>query len=105
MVCGAINLCCFLRFLGSDCADIAEVMPFDIGEVFELLRRIEEVQIRTAQGSGAEYLGALISQLKKGGEYEALRELESVRFALARYFARCSVLSIGGRGHLLNETG
>jgi nuclear pore complex protein Nup85 len=79
----------------------AEVMPFDVTEVFELLRRLEEVQTRAAQGSGPEYLGALMYQLQKGGEREALRQLESVRLALARYFARCSVLAVGGKGRIL----
>jgi len=78
------------------------MMPFHPSEVFELLRRLEEVQTRAGQGAGVEYLGALISQLQKGGEREALRELESVRLALARYFARCSVVAVGGRGHVLN---
>lgn len=76
-------------------------MPFDVTEVFELLRRLEEVQTRTAQGSGPEYLGALMYQLQNGGEREALRQLESVRLALARYFARCSVLAVGGKGRVL----
>jgi nuclear pore complex protein Nup85 len=76
-------------------------MPFEVSEVFELLRRLEEVQTRAAQGSGSEYLGALMRQLRKGGEREALRQLESVRLALARYFARCSVLAVGGKGRIL----
>ena len=81
----------------------AEVMPFEVTEVFELLRRLEEVQTRTAQGSGPEYLSALMCQTQKGGEPEALRQLESVRLALARYFARCSVLAVGGKGRILPQ--
>lgn len=79
---------------------IDDIMPFDVLEVFELLRRLEEVQTRVAQGSGTEYLGILMRQLQKGGEKEALRQLESVRLALARYFARCSVLHVGGKGQI-----
>lgn len=79
-------------------------MPFEVSEVYELLRRLEVVQTRTAQGSGVEYLGALLSQVSKGGEMEALRQLETVRLALARYFARCSVLAVGGRGHILAQS-
>ncbi|KAF8587870.1 hypothetical protein K439DRAFT_1630322 [Ramaria rubella] len=82
----------------------AEVMPFEVTEVFELLRRLEEVQTRAAQGSGSEYLNALMIQLKKGGERDALRQLESVRLALARYFARCSVLAVGGKGRILTQS-
>lgn len=78
-------------------------MPFEVTEVFELLRRLEEVQTRTAQGSGPEYLSALMCQTQKGGEPEALRQLESVRLALARYFARCSVLAVGGKGRILPQ--
>lgn len=80
-------------------------MPFEVSEVFELLRRLEEVHTRAAQGSGPEYLGALMRQLGKGGEREALRQLESVRLALARYFARCSVLAVGGKGRILLTQG
>jgi len=80
---------------------VAEIMPFEVLEVFELLRRLEELQTRAAQGSGPEYLSALIRQLGNGGEREALRQLESVRLALARYFARCSVLAVGGKGRIL----
>jgi len=80
-----------------------EVMPFDVSEVFELLRRLEEVQTRAAQGSGLGYLSALVMQIEKGGEREALRHLESVRLALARYFARCSVLAVGGQGQIITQ--
>lgn len=79
-------------------------MPFDVSEVYELLRRLEEVQARTTQGSGSDYLGVLVSQYAKDGEIEALRQLDTVRLALARYFARCSVLAVGGRGRILAQS-
>lgn len=79
-------------------------MPFDVSEVYELLRRLEEVQTRTTQGSGSDYLSVLVSQYPKDGEIEALRQLDTVRLALARYFARCSVLAVGGRGRILAQS-
>ncbi|GJJ11510.1 hypothetical protein Clacol_005743 [Clathrus columnatus] len=80
------------------------IMPFEVSEVYELLRRLEEVQSRASQGSGLDYLSALVPQVSKNGEIEALRQLETVRLALARYFARCSVLAVGGRGRILPQT-
>ena len=79
----------------------ADVMSFEVTEVFKLLRGLEKVQTRTTQGADPEYLSALMLQMEKGAEREALRQLESVRLALARYFARCSVLAIGGKSRIL----
>lgn len=62
----------------------------------ELLRRLEEVFVRTSQGSGDDYLRVLTKMIKGGGEKEALERLKVVRLALARYFARCTFSGIGG---------
>lgn len=58
----------------------------------ELLRKLEEVFVRTSQGSGEDYLSVLMKTIKGGGEKEALDRLNVVRLALARYFARCTSL-------------
>lgn len=54
-----------------------------------LLQRLEEVSMRTAQGCGEDYLHILARVLSVGGPKEAIRRLDALRLALARYFARC----------------
>lgn len=63
----------------------------------ELLKKLEEVLIRAEQGSGEDYLAVLIRSIKGGGEKEALNRLKMVRLGLARYFARCTVIGVGGK--------
>jgi nuclear pore complex protein Nup85 len=74
-------------------------MLITVEEAYELLRHLEEVHIHAEQGSGADYLGAL-ELIMRGGDQDsgkaqdtnnALRQLQVVRLALARYLARCSV--------------
>ncbi|KAG1817067.1 Nup85 nucleoporin-domain-containing protein [Suillus subaureus] len=62
-----------------------------------LLQHLEEVIARTDQGSGDEYLRILISKLGSGGTSEALHALQGVRLALAKYFARCTMIGTGGK--------
>ncbi|KAF9648762.1 hypothetical protein BDM02DRAFT_3180018 [Thelephora ganbajun] len=72
-------------------------MLFTSANIGLLLRKMEEVQTRTSQGSGKDYLSVLVrivrSSGRKGivGEKEALNKLKAVRVALTEYFARCSV--------------
>jgi nuclear pore complex protein Nup85 len=67
---------------------------------------MEEVQTRTSQGSGEDYLSVLVKIIRSsggkgtGGEKEALNKLKTVRLALAKYFARCGVIGVGGRDSL-----
>ncbi|KAF5383546.1 hypothetical protein D9615_003741 [Tricholomella constricta] len=56
----------------------------------ELLRKLEEIFVRTSQGAGDEYLSVLMRTMHGSGEKEALEQLKLVRLALARYFARCT---------------
>jgi nuclear pore complex protein Nup85 len=72
-------------------------MLFTFTGACELLNRLEEVHIRAAQGSGDDYLSVLVKMTKGGGEQEALLKLRTVRVALARYFARCAVIDVGGK--------
>ncbi|KAG2355971.1 Nup85 nucleoporin-domain-containing protein [Suillus spraguei] len=62
-----------------------------------LLQHLEEVIARTDQGSGDEYLSVLISKLGSSGTTEALHALQGVRLALAKYFARCTMIGTGGK--------
>jgi nuclear pore complex protein Nup85 len=57
----------------------------------ELLRKIEEISIRSSQGSGRDYLSVLQRVMPGAGETEALDRLKTVRLALARYIARCTI--------------
>lgn len=56
-----------------------------------LLRRLEEVTMRTRQGCGDDYLGVLARILELDGPREALRRLDVLRLAIARYLARYTV--------------
>ena len=79
---------------------------FDEQDIYDLLMHVEEISIRTEQGCGDDYLVALekIAKLEKetnkgksAGEPSetALKQMEEVRLAFARYFAR--LFTIGGR--------
>ncbi|KAG2011366.1 hypothetical protein CC2G_011493 [Coprinopsis cinerea AmutBmut pab1-1] len=57
-----------------------------------LLRRLEDVVTKSSQGGSSEYL-SLLSRTINGDEEAAFRHLRTVRLALARYFARCTVLN------------
>jgi len=63
----------------------------------ELLQKLEEIFIRAEQGSGDDYLPVFMRTMKTGSEKEALNRLKTARLALARYFARCTVIGVGGK--------
>lgn len=69
---------------------------FTMSDAGVLLRKLEEIFIRTSQGGGEDYLSVLVKTIKGAGEKEALERLKIVRLALARYFARCTVIGLGG---------
>lgn len=79
-------------------ASIGDDHCFEERDAYDLLRYLEEIHIRTEQGCGSDYLGALERMMdaeeKKGGvtrqhkEDDAIKQLEVVRLALARYLAR-----------------
>lgn len=72
-------------------------MLFSYSGACQLLRRLEEIFIRAEQGSGTDYLDVLMRTMKNAGEKEALNRLKTVRLSLARYFARCTVIDVGGK--------
>ncbi|KAG8869065.1 hypothetical protein FRB97_001630 [Tulasnella sp. 331] len=81
-----------------------EELWFAEEDAYDLLRRVEEIYIRSEQGSGSDYLGALEKIMKVSRSKEsagrqgststteappqALKQLEVVRLSLARYLAR-----------------
>lgn len=71
-----------------------ELVPkllFSSADAIELLRKLEEITIRSSQGSGEDYLMVLIRTIRGGGMKDALERLKTVRLAIARYLARCTV--------------
>ena len=73
------------------------MLLFSYSGACQLLKRLEEIFIRAEQGSGVDYLDVLMRTMKNAGEKEALNRLKTVRLSLARYFARCTVIDVGGK--------
>ncbi|KAF7969294.1 hypothetical protein HWV62_22433 [Athelia sp. TMB] len=73
------------------------VLLFSYSGACQLLKRLEEIFIRAEQGSGIDYLDVLMRTMNNVGEKEALNRLKTVRLSLARYFARCTVIDVGGK--------
>jgi nuclear pore complex protein Nup85 len=88
----AVLLCDSRQLLQHDAT-----LLFPYASACVLLQHLEEVVARTDQGSGDEYLRVLISKLNSGGTAEALHTLQGVRLALAKYFARCTMIGTGGK--------
>lgn len=62
-----------------------------------LLQRVEEISIRSSQGSGDDYLNVIQRAIRGRGHKVALERLKTVRLALARYLARCTILGAESR--------
>ncbi|KAH9888788.1 Nup85 nucleoporin-domain-containing protein [Cubamyces lactineus] len=61
-----------------------------------LIQKLEEIQIAVVQGAAEDYL-PILCRVTKRGEKHALQRLEVVRLSLARYYARCGAIGVGGR--------
>lgn len=70
---------------------LEKTLYIPLPSAYLLLRRLEEVSLRTGQGCGEDYLTILGRVLKVAGPKEALKRLEILRLALARYLARCTI--------------
>ncbi|KAF7356620.1 Nuclear pore complex protein Nup85 [Mycena venus] len=80
-----------------DAVDLLQYRPsllFSASGAAELLGKLEEIFVRSSQGSGSDYLDILTRTIPGGGHKAALDRLKTVRLALARYFARSAVLSV-----------
>lgn len=80
----------------------ADGMLFSSNDACMLMEKLEEIHIRVGQGSGDEYLGVL-TRIVRGGEKHALQRLQAVRLSLARYYARCGAIGVGGRSRGWNQ--
>ncbi|RPD64507.1 hypothetical protein L226DRAFT_559644 [Lentinus tigrinus ALCF2SS1-7] len=87
----AVVLCDAVELLQCNSA-----MLFTSNDACLLIQKLEEIHIRVAQGNGDDYL-AVLSRVVKGGEKHALQQLQAVRLSLARYYARCGAIGVGGR--------
>lgn len=78
---------------------VDEEMVFTEEDAYDLLRHVEEIYMRSQQGSGVDYLGALekiMNVSRRTGDRavvgstsdQAIKQLEVVRLSLARYLAR-----------------
>ena len=72
-------------------------MLFSSEDACIMLRKLEEVCSRAAQGAGLDYLSVLARTTKNKDEKGALQRLQVVRLVLAKYYARCGVIGVGGR--------
>lgn len=73
-----------------------DAMPFTSNDACLLIQKLEEIHIGVTQGCGDDYL-TVLSRIVKGGERHALQRLQTVRLSLARYYARCATIGVGGR--------
>ena len=71
-------------------------MPFTSNDACLLIQKLEEIHIAVGQGAADDYL-PILRRVTKRGEKHALQRLEVVRLALARYYARCGAIGVGGR--------
>ncbi|KAI0294307.1 Nup85 nucleoporin-domain-containing protein [Multifurca ochricompacta] len=72
------------------------LMLYSSSGAVELLKRLEEVNLRASQGSGDDYLSVLMVTMKGATEGEVLQRLKSARLSLAKYYAKCTMVA-GGR--------
>ena len=91
-----ISLCIFLPFSPPAVLCTGQVMLFTSEEACLLIRKLDEICSR-AQNPGSDYLSVVARATKSRDEKHALQKLQIVRLALAKYYARCSVIGVGGR--------
>ena len=66
-------------------------LPIPPTGVSLLLQKLEDVNMMTTQGSGEDYLTILSLILNVSRVSDALRQLDTLRLALERYYARCTL--------------
>ncbi|KAH9926312.1 Nup85 nucleoporin-domain-containing protein [Epithele typhae] len=86
----AVRFADFHRRRGA--GDHAQLLPLGPDDACALMVRLEEA----ARGAPADYL-AVLARVVGGSERHAAQRLQAVRLALARYYARCGAIDVGGR--------
>jgi nuclear pore complex protein Nup85 len=72
-------------------------MLFTLEDTLVLLTKLQEIVTRAAHGAGSDYLSVLAQITKGKDEKSATQRLQVVRLALAKYYARCGAIDVGGR--------
>ena len=83
---------------------MTDEMLFSTIDACLLLQKLQEISIQVSQGAAEDYLPMLARTTKSGGEKHALQRLQAVRLALARYYARCGLIGVGGKSSLATIT-
>lgn len=82
--------------------DAVELLQYESTPLFSyssaclLLQRLDDILSRTAQGASEDYLKTLDAKLRVEGQQDPQKQLQLVRLALAKYFARCAMIGTGG---------
>jgi nuclear pore complex protein Nup85 len=72
-------------------------MPFSTKDITLLLSKLQEIVTRSSQGAGEDYLSVFMRAQDLRTYSDALLKLDSVRFTLAKYYAQCSIVGVGGK--------
>lgn len=82
--------------------DLDRELFFTQSQANLLLKKLHEVTLWSNQGCEDDYLGILARILKVSGSKDALKRLDILRLAFARYFARCTLKgsSFSGRASM-----
>ncbi|KZT25118.1 hypothetical protein NEOLEDRAFT_1178543 [Neolentinus lepideus HHB14362 ss-1] len=83
-----------------DCVELLQHDPplFTTEAICLFLQKLEEIQTRVDQGWADDYLSIVVRTTKGGGTKDAFQRLKRVRLATARFYAKCSIIDIGGKG-------
>ncbi|OCH91378.1 hypothetical protein OBBRIDRAFT_753240 [Obba rivulosa] len=75
----------------------SQSMLFTNNDAVLFLHKLQEIDMRCAQGAQDDYLAILARTMKGAGEKQIFQRLQVIRLVLARYTARCGVIGVGGR--------
>ncbi|KAI8985581.1 Nup85 nucleoporin-domain-containing protein [Trametes punicea] len=87
----AVLLCDTLKLLNDDAS-----LFFSSNDACLLIQKLEEIHIAVGEGARDDYLPVLC-RVTRRGEKHALQRLEIVRLSLAKYYAKCGAIGVGGR--------
>ncbi|EPQ56724.1 hypothetical protein GLOTRDRAFT_75564 [Gloeophyllum trabeum ATCC 11539] len=71
---------------------------FTTAAIHLFLQKLEEIHLRVEQGWVDDYLNLLARTTKGGDTKDAVQRLKRVRLAIARYYTKCSVIDVVGKG-------
>ncbi|KAL7280365.1 hypothetical protein ACG7TL_005290 [Trametes sanguinea] len=71
-------------------------MFFTSNDACLLIQKLEEIHLAVGQGAEDDFLPVLCRVTKRGKKH-ALQRLEVARLSLAKYYAKCGAIGVGGR--------